>query len=206
MHSLRRGWIVVLAGCFLISRPLVAQQTPVPGAFANEFSADTIFTDGKGLNLAQKIFGSNGKIRSQGSGDMPMTVIIRPDQKKVYSIMDPQKMVMVMPFDPGKMSEEMVLATGLNGKYDTIGPAIVDGVACTEYRYVSDQHKVFDLWVDTAQKVPVKMAAEDQSFTLLIKNYHAGPQDPSLFEPPADYQVMTMPSLPNMPSAPVGQP
>jgi hypothetical protein len=32
--------------------------------------------------------------------------------------------------------------------------------------------------------------------TILWKNYKAGPQDAALFEPPADYKVMTMPALP----------
>jgi hypothetical protein len=41
--------------------------------------------------------------------------------------------------------------------------------------------------------VAVKM---NPPVTMLWKNYKAGPQDPALFEPPADYKVMTMPAMP----------
>jgi hypothetical protein len=221
MNFLSRGAAVLLAGGFLFSDALQAQTnvaptpaptTPVPASFGKEFSADIIVTNDQGLNLKQHIFGSGDKIRSEGlGGALPMSVIIRPDQQKVYSIMDEEKMVTVMPFDPHKMAAEMSLATGLNGKYETIGAGILDGIACTEYKYTSTDNKVFDLWVDSARKIPLKMAAEDQSFTLLVKNYQAGPQDPSLFEIPEGYQVVQMPSLPNMPgmgagASPAGQP
>jgi hypothetical protein len=224
MNFLSRSVAVLLGGGLLCSGALHAQDAPapaapaaptvpVPASFGKEFSADILVTNANGLNLQQHIFGSGDKIRSEGMGGaMPMSVIIRPDQQKIYSIMDAEKMVTVMPFDPHKMAAEMSFATGLNGKYETIGAGIVDGIACTEYKYTSTENKVFDLWVDNARKIPLKMAAQDQSFTMLVKNYQAGPQDPALFEIPEGYQVVTMPGLPSMedtgatPTPPPGQP
>ena len=59
--------------------------------------------------------------------------------------------------------------------------------------------KVFFWWINPATHTPVKMAADDGSVTMTWKNYKAGPQDPSLFQPPTGYQVMQMPAGMNMP-------
>src|SRR5260221_10056808 len=105
-------------------------------------------------------------------------------------------MVMTMPYDPEKY-KQMATASGPQGKFEAVGPDTVEGVACTKYKITSDKDsKVSFMWVDAATKAPVKMASEDGSFTLLWKNYKAGPQDAALFEPPADYKMMTMPAMP----------
>ncbi len=67
--------------------------------------------------------------------------------------------------------------------------------------HAQETHQVVFFWLDTANKVPVKMQAQDESFTALWSHYKAGPQDPALFEVPAGYQVMDMP-MPIAPSAP----
>ncbi len=48
------------------------------------------------------------------------------------------------------------------------------------------------------------MAAEDGKFTIVWKNFQSGPQDPALFEPPADYQKIAMPPIPGMPGGAPG--
>jgi hypothetical protein len=60
-------------------------------------------------------------------------------------------------------------------------------------------NKVFFWWVGLATKAPVRLAADDGSFTLDWKNYKAGPQDPALFEPPKDYQTVEAPNIPGLP-------
>jgi hypothetical protein len=74
---------------------------------------------------------------------------------------------------------------------------MAEGAACMKYKVTSNaSNKVSFMWVDAATKAPVKMVAEDGSFTMLWKNYKAGPQDPALFEVPAGYKVMSMQSTP----------
>ena len=70
----------------------------------------------------------------------------------------------------------------------------------TKYKVTSDKTKqVFFFWLDVARKIPVQMAAADGSLVVKWKNFVAGPQDPSLFEVPAGYQVTAMPDMPGMP-------
>jgi len=95
----------------------------------------------------------------------------------------------------------MMGSTGPQGKFEVVGPDTVEGVACTKYKVTSKDGKVFFYWIDTAAKAPVKMTADDGSVTIVWKNYKSGPQDASLFEPPADYQMVSMPSMPGAPPA-----
>lgn len=204
-----RLFLVVVAGCCLLRPESLFAQTPdavSPFGPTKQFSADMVITTDKGQNITQKIYNDSGKVRTEMSMQgMQMVSIVRPDQQKVYSVMVAQKMVMVMPYDPEKYKKMMVASSGPQGKFELVGPDTVEGVVCTKYKVTSDKdNKVFFMWVDAATKVPVKMMAEDNSVTILWKNYKTGPQDPALFEPPADYKVMSMPGAPGMPGGAPG--
>jgi hypothetical protein len=49
-------------------------------------------------------------------------------------------------------------------------------------------------------KVPVAVASPDGAFTAKWTNYKQGPQEPALFEVPADYNLMPMPTNVGMPN------
>jgi hypothetical protein len=206
MSFSRRRFLVGLVACALAVRLLPAQEAQdlaSPVTFSKQFSADMIVTGEDGRAMRQKIFTDNDKVRMEmDAGIGPIMMIVRPDQGKVYSIMESQKTIMAMPFDPKTLEAQMAFATGLDRKYDNLGPETMEGVACTKYRFTSADRKVYYLWVDTARKIPVKMAAADRSFTLLFKNYQVGPQDAALFTLPTGYQTMELPSLPTLPGAP----
>jgi hypothetical protein len=187
--------VVALGYCLLFLHPLTADDTASPLAINKQFSAEQTVTAGS-TTMTSKVFSDNGKMRTEmTTGGMQMISIVRPDLQKVYSVMVSQKMVMEMPYDPGKYSQQ-IANSGADGKFESVGSDTVDGVACTKYKITSKDNKVSYMWVDAAKKTPVKLAAEDNSYTVLWKNYKAGPQDASLFEPPADYQVMKMPGAP----------
>jgi len=198
MNSSRLFLFVVAGCCLLRPAPLAAQQAAPPFAMDKQYSADMVIATGAGQNMTQKIYSDSGKVRTEMSmHDMQMVMIVRPDLQKIYQVIVAQKMVMEIPYDPNKFKSQMAAASGPQGKFELIGPDTAEGVACTKYKVTSDkENKVFFIWVDTAAKAPVKMVAEDNSITILWKNYKAGPQDPALFEPPADYKVMTMPGAP----------
>jgi outer membrane lipoprotein-sorting protein len=194
-----RLFLVVVAGCCLLHpAPLAAQQAALPFTMDKQYSADMVITTAAGQTITQKVYSDSGKIRTEmNMHDMQMVMIVRPDLQKVYQVMVAQKMVMEMPYDPNKFKSQMAAASGPQGKFELIGPDTVEGVACTKYKVTSDKdNKVFFIWVGVAAKAPVKMMAEDNSITILWKNYKAAPQDAALFEPPADYQKMTMPAMP----------
>ena len=204
MNFLRVALTLMTVGCFLHPGLVEAQGTSATPPFVMDkaYTADLTITtkDGKVIQTATAVDGD--KMRGAISlGGMQMTTIVRKDEKKMFAVMDAQKMVMAMDYDPAKfMKGRTAAAFGPTGKFDLLGPDTVDGVACTKYKVTSDDktQDVYFFWIDTASKIPVEMAAENGAFTVKWKNYKAGPQDPAQFEPPADYQVMAMPNIPGM--------
>jgi len=196
MNPFRLVFVIVAGCCLLRPEPLPAQEAP-PG-WGKPFSADMVMTTAKGLNFTQKMYSDSGKMRTEVSmNGRQMVTIVRPDLQKLYQVSVDQKMVMETAYDPNKSKSPMAAVSGTHGKFELIGPDTAEGVACTKYKVTSDlSNKVSFLWVDAASKAPVKMAAEDGSFTMLWKNYKAGPQDAALFEPPAGYQVISGPGMP----------
>jgi hypothetical protein len=190
--------LLAMAGLVFGPAPLLlAQDAAPPVTFDKSYSADQLITTRDGNTINSKLYCDNGRIRTEMTAE-GMTIIILPDQQKAYTVMDSQKMVMVMPYDPAKYKKFMIGTPGFQGTTEAAGTDTVDGVACNKYKLTTDG-KVYDLWTNTATKQPVKLAVEDGSFVLVWKNYQAGPQDPALFQVPAGYQMVTMPSMPNFP-------
>ena len=155
--------------------------------------------------MKQRIYASDGKFRADQMGNgMDMTVLVLPDQQKMYSIINQQKMAMLLPYDPTKMKAQMALANG-QGTFEKIGPSTANSIACDEYKFTGNDGKVFNVWFDPRNKVPVQVQPEDQSMTIVFREYHAGPQPQSLFEIPPGYTVMTMPGMPALSAPPPGQ-
>lgn len=194
MSPLRLLAAFVLTACLLPPAALRADDAP-PFTMAKQYSADMTITSNQGFNMTSHTAMDGDKVRSdmQMSNGMAVSTIIRKDQKKLYHILVAQKMVMVADFDPTKMDNASAVVNGPKGKFELVGPDSVDGVAATKYKVTSDG-KVSYFWIDTTTKNPLQMAAEDGSYTVRWKNYKPGPQDASLFEPPAGYQVMNVPS------------
>jgi len=188
--------LVVLT--LLAARPLPADDAS-PVVFCKEFSADMLITAPDGTKMTNHMAVDDGKVRTdiQVHG-MNMVAIIRPDEGKVYSVMMDQKMVMVMPYDPEKYKDQMAAATGVGGKFDLVGPDMVDGVACTKYKETSKEGQTYFVWVD-ANKTLVKMVSNDNT-VILFKNYKAGPQDATQFEPPAGFQTVQLPGVQQIPT------
>ena len=194
--------LLLLASAGFVFGPassLFAQDAAPPISFDKAYSADQIITTKDGMTVNSKLYCDNGRVRTEMSMQgMNIVSIVLPDQQKVYSIMEAQKMVMVMPYDPAKYKKYMIGTPGFDGKFEAAGNETVEGVACNKYKVTTDG-KVYDMWINPATKQPVKLAAENGEFTLVWKNYVAGPQDPALFQVPAGYQMINMPSMPGMP-------
>jgi len=120
--------------------------------------------------------------------------------QKVYLVMDAQKMVAEMPYDPDKFKGQAAVDFGTEGTFELIGPEVCDGIPCTKYKVTSkDGKQVAFFWLDLEHKVPVRMEAEDHAFILKWRDYKTGAQDSALFEVPPNYQVIPMPALPTTP-------
>jgi hypothetical protein len=205
MHLLRLVLVAFALSC--LPRPVFADATAdsvAPFAMDKHYSADVSVATKEGMNIQSKTYVDGDKMRSDvNMGGMAMSIIVRKDTKKIYQVMDAQKMIMEMAYNPNKFPGNSAASFGPEGKFTPVGPDTVDGIACTKYIVTSDKTKqVFYFWLDTARQIPVQMAAVSGSFVVKWKNFAAGPQNPALFEPPTGYQVMQMPSMPGMPGAP----
>ena len=196
--------VCLVAALALLSQSQVRAQVPAaPFTPDKAFSADQVATSKMGISMTGKVYMSDGKARAEmDTQGMHVISIMRPDEKKMFMVMPSQKMVMVMNLDD-KLMAQINAASGDDGKFEAMGSETMDGEPCTKFKMTTKDNKVFFWWVTVATKTPVKMAAEDGSFALDWKNYKAGPQDVALFEPPQDYQMMEMPSMPGggMPGA-----
>jgi hypothetical protein len=191
----------IVAGCCLLSpSPLAAQDGAPPFVMEKQYSADITITMKDGTVIPSKNYVDGDKMRSDMTmNGMAMAAIVRKDKQKIYQVIVPQKMIVEMPYDPDKFAGSAA-SFGPEGKFELIGPETVVGVACTKYKVTSVKEKqVYYVWLDMGHKVPIQMAAADGAFTVTWKNYKVGPQAAALFEPPADYQTMAMPSIPGMP-------
>jgi hypothetical protein len=188
--------LLLVAGCcFLRSEPASAQSAAPPYVFPKQFSSDETVTtkDGNVINI--KAYMDNGKVRSEvNRSGMQIISIIRPDEQKMFTVLEAQKMVMASALDPAKLKQYLPPGSGGDAKMETVGPDTIDGTPATKYKITSDNGKVVYLWVGTASQFPLKLTPDDGGFTLVWKNFQAGPQDPSLFEPPAGYQVINAPA------------
>jgi len=151
-----------------------------------------------GMTIQSKSYVDGDKMRNDTTmNGMAISMIVRKDQQKVYSVMAAQKMIMEMPYDPGKFLGQDAASVGTEGKFELVGPETMGGIPCTKYKVTSEKAKqVYFMWLDMQNKVPVAMMAADGTFTVNWKNYKVGPQDPALFEPPAGYQIVPVPGAP----------
>jgi negative regulator of sigma E activity len=199
MNPLRLVFAIVAGCCLLRPAALLADDVAPPFAMEKHYSADLAITTKDGRAIQSKTYVDGDKMRSDVTmNGMAMAIIVRKDIQKIYQLMESQKMVMESDYNPDKFPGRTAASFGPEGTFALVGPDTVDGVACTKYTVTSDKtRQVFYFWLDTARKVPVQMAAVDGSLTVKWKNFTVGPQDASLFEVPAGYQVMTMPGMPS---------
>ena len=168
-----------------------------PGlAQAAEFSA-TMITKAGGLEIPGKVYVKGDKMRNEieASGH-PIINIMRPDQKLVWIIMPQQKAYMEMPINPGTQQQMMTMTEKQKAKMKKVGSETIDGRNCDKYEttmgHQGKSMKVF-VWIPADLGVPIKVVAEDGSFSMEYKDIKPGEVAASLFEAPQGYQKMKMP-------------
>lgn len=160
-----------------------------------EFSADMTMQAGEQA-MAGKIYATRDKMRYE----MPMAVTItRLDRKVSYILMPEQQMYMEQPIDSTALAKAGAIGQGELERVP-LGKERVDGRDTDKFLVTySDTStkgsmKVYQ-WID-AQGVPIKVAAEDGTWTVFYRNVSVAPQPAGLFEIPAGYTSMQMPSIP----------
>ncbi len=176
----------VVFACLIFSMILASQ------VWAVDFSADMVSTTNEGT-FKGKIYVSKDRVRME----VPQSVTItRMDKKVLWILMPAEKMYMEQPFDP----RNIVVATEkVPGEIERklIGKESVNGKMTDKYSVVSEvdgmKESVFQ-WIDPASKIPIKTMAQDGSWTMEYQNMSMGSEPDSLFEIPAGYQKMKLPS------------
>jgi len=158
-------------------------------ALAEDFSADMISTSGK-VTTAGKIFASGSKVRMEMPGSVSIN---RMDKNAVWVLMPGQKMYMELASSPQKIATGTDKMPGEISR-QLVGNEFIDGNMTDKYEVVykgSVNNQTVFMWIDKGLNFPVRMKAEDGSWTLDYKNIKKGAQDPALFEIPAGYQKLS---------------
>ena len=163
------------------------------GVDSQEYSADMVSHSGGQTFKAKIYFGAN-KMRTE----MPENIVItRLDKNIAWIIMPSEKMYMEQP-----INKKMLPKTSqkVEGEIERVklGVENVDGKPAEKYKVTYTDGKVRNSayqWLRDSRYL-VKMEALDGSWGIEYKNLTPGHQPDSLFEPPAGFHKLSMPSMP----------
>jgi len=212
MHLVFR-FSVALGLAILSSAPAGADRLPRPTV---AYAADLVMQTREGgqggpMTLTGRVYATPDKERREIEMMGRRNVLItRRDKGVTWILMAEQAMYMERPIRHGGDDDPDPFADWDNGnlKMTKLGTEKVNGVKATKYRVELDNdHGGRDhglLWL-TKDNIPVRLEATDTSegapshVTMDYKNLKVGKQDPQLFEIPAGYHPMAMPSFGGIP-------
>ena len=191
---------------FIVSLFIIGLGIAVSGNAA-EFSADMIQKSPMG-NTNGKVFVKGENFRQEmNMGGQNQIMIFQKEKGVVWILMPGQRMYMEMaaggeqnmaPPTPEEM-EKM-------GDKKYLGEEKVNGYKCKKYSYTSNDPSVgtTTMWISKKLNFPIKTEMEGSSgpMSMEYKNIQEKKLPDSLFNIPAGYQKMSMPSMPNMPGMP----
>jgi hypothetical protein len=193
-----------IVGMVLLGLVLLALVVRVA---AEEFSADFIMrSPGELLPIKGRIFVKNALIRHQVSerGDERVT-IVRPDKGVIWVLNDDDKMYLEVAYqESDRRFDSWTPEDESRAKY--LGKETISGVPCKKFELLVDGSRSV-YWIAEKLSFPVKI--ESQEGILEYKNIVEGGANDTLFEPPADYERITMdgpePTPPKAGSAGTGE-
>jgi hypothetical protein len=177
--------------CIGFAGEVRAAALPVPTV---EYSADRVVETAAGT-MEGKVYSALGKERSEtNAGGMQSVMILRRDKQLGWMLMPAQKMYQQLDF--AKAQHQAGAAPADQVEITAAGSESVEGHDSTKYKLrMKDGSAGGFIWI-SAQGIPVKMDmlsksdGEKTRITMTLKNLQIGPQDPQLFELPADYSPM----------------
>jgi hypothetical protein len=183
----RRLFTIIFFVCILLAWPL--------RAFSFELSADMITKGRSEQPHTGKIYIKGEKYRMEMQGQHQYTVF-RPDKNVMWLVMPDQKTFMEMPYDPNQKPRAVGTFKGeLNRKL--VGSESIDNHPTQKYEVIlkeGTKTEKFYEWMATDINFPIKKAALDGSWSEEYKNILYSVSD-SLFEVPADFKKISVPSI-----------
>ncbi len=185
-------WMFLIAAAVVMAGflPGVAQgPLKIPS-----FSADQIHTMG-GKTKTSKVHATPGAMRLEGEDKGKKSIVImRFDRKVMWSLMPDQRMYVELPW--ASQSEWASWVAGAEVQRQSLGTEQVGAYLCEKSRVqVTLQGKVYTSLEWTATQLNgmvVKTQDEKGQWSTEYQNVQLGPQDPSLFEVPADYKKLSL--------------
>jgi hypothetical protein len=194
--------VVYVVSIFVVSLFAVTAFGTDPGTFKN-YSADMETTSAQG-SFTSKIFFKDGKMRMEGTQGSKSINIIRPDKKVIWMLMVDSKTYMEIPLDISKQDIQSKLRDpNIRTDKEFIANEVVDKHPAKKYHLTittdGKKEKSGYIWEATdLGNFTVKYQSEDKKITTIWKNIKTGGITDAVFELPAGYKKMGMPSMPGM--------
>lgn len=179
----------------LLAVPASADELPKPSGPYTGLA--TIVAGEMRLEMRMWVDGANRRSEGEVNGE-GQVIIVRGDQGRIYMLNPERREGMSMPITPeaAGIEDQMYGWTAAREGSETIG-----GVDATRYSVAGDSplggQLTGQLWFDS-DGVLIKARTESvvNGETVigehLLTDVKLGPVDPALFEPPSDYQIMSL--------------
>ena len=202
------GVLALLAGLGLWARPAAAvaprEQSSSESGWdlnARAFSAVQVVTDTKRKEQHRmKMYARPQMFRmDMDEKGEQMSMIMRFDRDVMWTVMPKQKSYMELSLKLGKSFSDRLRDPKAKVEREDLGRERVGQYNCTKYRVrVTSEGETYTGIIWAAQELngfPVKMTDEKGEAVVEFQDIQLTAPELSLFEPPAGYQKMVMPSL-----------
>lgn len=177
--------------------PILTAQT-----FATKpYSAETVLKTKSTEMVSRICVGGKDRWRVEMVGQ-PQVQIVRLDRKVMYTLLPPSKSYFEMPMTDEEASPAFKAESRVQGKVTRkpLGTEQVGGRPTRKYEVTitapGQKPRVMYEWFSEELGVPLKMMPADQTWSMEYRNVKLGPQDPKLFEVPAGFTKMSLPTMP----------
>ncbi|MHB1135124.1 MAG: hypothetical protein ACYC4L_22355 [Chloroflexota bacterium] len=184
------------------STPAPASPAGAPtGPLGNEYSYEQVVSAAGQAPVTVKVIVKDGKSRVETTAEgEPLVILSNPQTQSAHVIFVDQKQAMQVPYqspeEGGTVTDPSVLVSDLQSSQPT-GTETVDGQAADVYEVNDPQAGPYKVWVSRDRRLPLKFEAmeEGELTTVTFMNYRTESVPDSLFEVPADVEVVGIGSL-----------
>jgi hypothetical protein len=199
-----KSFFVLSASAFLslgvgLEAKAQASDNPFAGA-PTQYRVDVITTQRNGAILKMRLYVDGNKRRTeQQTNNGQLALILRGDINLMYTVIVARKAYRVGPLDQDLLKSlgNYELPKEMLQSYRKVGTEKVKGQVCDEYQFSiatgkkessaeTDDAISGHIWISQSTHLPV--ASETKTADTEWQNLDIGPQDASLFAPPADFQ------------------
>jgi hypothetical protein len=188
---------------FCADLPARAQtnQNPFAGA-PKQYNVSVVTSSKTGSMLTMRMYVDGNKRRTeQETNSGPLVLILRGDINLMYTIIVSRKAYRISALDPSLLAslDAYEFPRGMIVSHEKLATETIKGQLCDKYRFSasrgekksgagSDSKTSGYIWINQSTHLPVMSKTEGATSEWI--NLDIGPQDSSLFEPPAEYQQL----------------